>query len=316
MSGGRDGNPATQSWDDVYFTARDGLRLHARHYRQPAGLPTRRPALCLPGLTRNASDFHALAQHLSHPDNPSARAVWAFDYRGRGRSASDPSWRNYSLPVELQDVLDLMVVAGLHDTAVIGTSRGGLVAMMMAAFRPASLGAVVLNDIGPVLEREGLLRIVAYVGRVPLPASWAEATTLVRDINARQFPAIPAHQWEDIARQSFLDDHGRPMQAYDQNLAKAMSIASGPLPELWPQFEALRRFPTLVIRGEFSDILSEATLAEMRLRHGRLATLTVKGQGHAPLLRDRPTLAAISSFLAQSDRAVDPPSGNEAVRRQ
>jgi pimeloyl-ACP methyl ester carboxylesterase len=205
------------------------------------------------------------------------------------------------LQIELLDVLDLMTLAGLHDAAVIGTSRGGLLAMVMAAVRPTAIGAVVLNDIGPVIERSGLLRIVAYVGRIPLPATWSEATALVRDLNARQFPGVAEHLWEDLSRQWFNDDHGRPTHAYDQRLGETMSILDSEIPTLWPQFEALSSRPTLVLRGEHSDILSESTVREMRLRHPRLEAMTVSGQGHAPLLRERPTLLAIADFLARTD---------------
>jgi pimeloyl-ACP methyl ester carboxylesterase len=288
-----------ENWQDVFFTSRDGLRLYARHYAAPGS--RRRPAVCLPGLTRNSRDFHDLASHLSDPSNTAARSVWAVDYRGRGRSAHDPKAQNYSLQIELLDVLDLMTLAGLHDAAVIGTSRGGLLAMVMAAVRPTAIGAVVLNDIGPVIERSGLLRIVAYVGRIPLPATWSEATALVRDLNARQFPGVAEHLWEDLSRQWFNDDHGRPTHAYDQRLGETMSILDSEIPTLWPQFEALSSRPTLVLRGEHSDILSESTVREMRLRHPRLEAMTVSGQGHAPLLRERPTLLAIADFLARTD---------------
>jgi pimeloyl-ACP methyl ester carboxylesterase len=288
-----------ENWQDVFFTSRDGLRLYARHYAAPGS--RRRPAVCLPGLTRNSRDFHDLASHLSDPSNTAARSVWAVDYRGRGRSAHDPNAQNYSLQIELLDVLDLMTLAGLHDAAVIGTSRGGLLAMVMAAVRPTAIGAVVLNDIGPVIERSGLLRIVAYVGRIPLPATWSEATALVRDLNARQFPGVAEHLWEDLSRQWFNDDHGRPTHAYDQRLGATMSILDSEIPTLWPQFEALSSRPTLVLRGEHSDILSESTVREMRLRHPRLEAMTVSGQGHAPLLRERPTLLAIADFLARTD---------------
>lgn len=305
-----------QNWEDVFFTARDGLRLYARHYPAPVGAQ-RRPALCLPGLTRNSRDFHALATYLSSPSNPAARDVWAVDYRGRGRSASDPNWNNYTLQIELFDVLDLMTLAGLSDTAVVGTSRGGLLAMILGSARPTSLGAVVLNDIGPVIERDGLLRIMAYVGRVPLPTTWTEATSLIRDMNAREFPAIPAQDWAIIARQWFNDEHDRPRQGYDQNLAKALPTLDGAVPDLWPQFTSLANVPMLAVRGSNSDILSERTLDDMRLRHPDLQALTVKGQGHAPLLRDLPTMAAISEFLLKVDPPVSVPTAIAAalVRR-
>ncbi len=158
-----------QNWSDIRFTARDGLRLYARHYAVPGS--TRRPVLCLAGLTRNGRDFHDLATALASADD-AGRDVYTLDCRGRGNSEHDPDWKNYSLLVEVNDALDFMTMRGLHGAAVIGTSRGGLLAMTIAVLRPAAIGAAVLNDIGPVVEREGLARIVAYVGRMPLPADW------------------------------------------------------------------------------------------------------------------------------------------------
>jgi pimeloyl-ACP methyl ester carboxylesterase len=289
---------AMQTWNDIYFSARDGLRLYARHYPVPGS--ARRPVLCLAGLTRNSRDFHDLATALARPDR-AGRDVYAVDCRGRGRSEHDRDWNNYSLLVELNDVLDFMTMKGLHDAAVVGTSRGGLLAMMMAVLRPTALGAVVLNDIGPVIERDGLARIVAYVGRVPLPKDWAEATKLAREMNQRQFTAVPDEQWVDYARAWFNDDNGLPASGYDASISKAFSLMDGPIPALWPQFGALTQVPVLAIRGENSDILSEKTLAEMRARHPRLTAITVRGQGHAPLLKDAPTIGTIAEFLARTD---------------
>ncbi len=292
----------TQNWHDIFFTSEDGLRLHARYYPAPAS--RRRSVLCLPSLTANSREFHVLATALSNPDNPTSRDVLVVDYRGRGRSDYDSNWRNYNLQAELFDALDLLTIAGLHDVAVIGTQRGGLIAMLMACLRPTAIGAVVLNDIGPVIEREGLVRMVAYVGRVPLPPTWERATELVRGINHKFFPAVPAEHWADIARNWFSDGHDRPMHSYDPKLAKAISVLDGPIPELWPQFDALRRYPTMAIRGELSDILSKDTLSDMCLRLPDLVAHTVKQQGHAPLLRDRPTILAINEFLARADRGA------------
>jgi len=294
-----------QQWTDIHYSSRDGLRLYARHYPVPGAW--RRPLVCLAGLTRNSRDFHDLAMALASQDER-GRNVFALDYRGRGRSQHDPNWRNYAILTELNDVLDFMVVKGLSHAGVIGTSRGGIVAMLMAVVRPTSVGAVVLNDIGPIIEREGLTRIAAYVGRVPLPADWAEATRLVRDINQRQFPAVPETQWAELARQAFNDDNGLPAAAYDPALAKALAQMGGAMPELWPQFTALTPVPVLALRGEHSDILSPATLEEMRRRHPRLETVTISGQGHAPLLKDARSLSTIADFLERTDREVRTPA--------
>lgn len=288
-------------WEDVYFSARDGLRLHARHYRAPGS--RQRPVLCLAGLTRNAKDFHDLASHLS--TGPRARPVWALDARGRGKSERDPDWKNYVVPVEMLDVLDLVTMAGLAGCYVVGTSRGGIIAMLMAVAQPTSIGAVVLNDIGPVIEQSGLNRISSYVGRMPVPTSWTEARNTVAGLAEKTFPAVPAEQWEEVARAWYEDVGGKPAPGYDPNIGKAMSVKDGPVPELWPQFHALTKTPLLAIRGEHSDILSVETLRKMQSRHPNCAVLTVPGQGHAPLLKDERTNGAIARFFLAVDARED-----------
>jgi len=286
-------------FEEIYFTARDGLRLYGRRYSGASG-PHARPVLCLPGLTRNSRDFHDLAMALSqHPD--ASRTVYTVDYRGRGFSEFDPNWKNYSVPVEMFDVLDFMTLVGIEGPAIIGTSRGGLITMLMAAMQPTAIGAVVLNDIGPVIEHDGLVRISGYVGRVPLPISWADATRMVRDLNHRHFPDISESEWEEVARQWYNERNGRPAPGYDSKLGKALSVLYRPLPPLWPQFEALKHVPVLVVRGENSDVLAEKTVDEMRRRHPALATIAVANQGHAPLLKDNPSIEAIRHFLVQTD---------------
>jgi pimeloyl-ACP methyl ester carboxylesterase len=287
----------TEAWTDINFTARDGLRLYARHYPAPGS--RLRPVLCLAGLTRNSRDFHDIAMALSSGER--ARDVYALDCRGRGRSQHDPDWRNYSVPVELLDVQDLITLCGLDKPAIIGTSRGGLISMALAAVQPTVIGAVVLNDIGPVIERDGLIRIAGYVGNTPLPTSWEDAAKMVADFNRKAFPAVSEDQWMEVARQWFNEAGGHPAPGYDPNIGKSFSSTDEPMPSLWPHFGALAPAPLLVIRGENSDILSAATVQQMRARHPQCASLTVPGQGHAPLLKDAETIAAIAGFLAGVD---------------
>ena len=294
---------SAELYEDIYYTSRDGLRLHARKYAAPVGAPRARPVLCLAGLTRNGRDFHDLAVALSrHPETP--RTVYALDYRGRGQSDFDPDWRNYSLPVEMLDVLDFITMAGLADAALIGTSRGGLITMLIAAAQPSAIGVAVLNDIGPVIEHEGLTRISSYVGRMPLPISWDDAARMARDLNRRQFPGLGDEVWAELARQWYNEKTRKPAAGYDPNIGKALSVLDGPMPTLWPQFEALKRVPLLVLRGENSDILTPATVDEMRRRHPALASVTVEQQGHAPLLKDTPTIEAIRHFLCATDASA------------
>lgn len=288
------------TFEDFHFTARDGLRLYARRYRARVPSPARRPVLCLAGLTRNSRDFHSLATALAaHAETP--RDVYTLDTRGRGLSDHDPEWRNYAVPIEMLDALDLLTREELHDVGLVGTSRGGLIAMVMGAVQPSAIGAVVLNDIGPVVEREGLMRIAGYVGKMPQPTSWEEAGRLIGEVNSRQFPGLSEKQWIEIARQLFNDKNGKPVASYDPLVARSLSVLDGPMPELWPQFAALNRVPVMVLRGENSDLLSAATVAEMRRRHPAVRTHTVPREGHAPWLNDAASIGAIAAFLSATD---------------
>jgi pimeloyl-ACP methyl ester carboxylesterase len=175
--------------------------------------------------------------------------------------------------------------------------------MMMAAIRPTNVAAVVLNDVGPIIETRGLARIMGYVGRMPVPRTWEDAGMLLRDMNGRAFPGISLTQWEDIARDIFNERKGRPAQSYDKRLARAFGRIdlSRPAPDLWRQFAALAQFPVLVLRGGNSDLLKPETVDAMVERHPNLRQLTVERQGHAPLLRDRETVEVIANFLASND---------------
>ncbi|HKJ61843.1 MAG TPA: alpha/beta hydrolase [Hyphomicrobiales bacterium] len=297
----------TEDWEEIRFTSNTGLTLYARHYGKPqVGL---RPIVCLPGLTRNSADFHDLAVFLAnHPSRP--RDVYCPDYRGRGESDWDADWQNYSPFIEMLDVLDLMAIRGLENATIIGTSRGGIIAMLIAVMRPKAMSALVLNDIGPVIETAGLARIMGYAGKVPVPSSWVEATELVRSMNKRFFTTLDNDDWEALARQLFKEKDGRPAQAYDYKLGNALSEIdiSQKIPTMWTQFEAIKHIPVLVLRGENSDILSARTVLEMERHHPRLASITVHAQGHAPLLKDRFTLGIVADFLRETDpdHIVDP----------
>lgn len=302
-SGGKSMTRSVETFREIRFTARDGLRLYGRHYpasAAPRDGAIRRPLVCLAGLTRNSRDFHTIAEALSQRSS-APRDVYTLDYRGRGLSDSDPEWRNYNVPFEAMDVLDFLTVTGLHGAAILGTSRGGIIAMVMAAMQPKALGPVVLNDIGPVIDAKGLQRISAYVGRIPLPASWADAGLLVHDMGKRAFPNVPQEECVEIARQWFNEHKGRPAPGYDPALSNALSVLDGPIPALWPQFDALKRVPVLVLRGENSDILAETTVTEMSRRHPALSSFTVPAQGHAPLLRDDETIGVVAEFLSATE---------------
>ena len=292
--------PDGELWRDIYYASFDGLRLYVRHY--PAPDTKLRTVICLPGLTRNSKDFHALAAYLSkHPERP--RPVYCVDYRGRGRSQYDRHWRNYTPLIELLDVLDFLTAYGLHKVGIVGTSRGGIIAMLMAAVKPTAMGPVVLNDIGPVIETRGLARIIGYVGRMPVPKTWPAAGSLLREMNERAFPAFSDAEWEDIARDVFDERKGRPARAFDRRLARVLGKInlSRSVPDLWPQFIALGQMPAFVLRGANSDVLSAGTLEAMIECHPNLRAMTVPDQGHAPVLKEPETVEAIGSFFAAND---------------
>lgn len=283
---------------EIYFTSRDGLKLYGRKYPSAnGGGHGLKPVVCLAGLTRNSKDFHHLAVALSHSVEQ-VRDVYTLDYRGRGKSAFDPNWRNYALQVELLDVLDFFTLNDLHEAVVIGTSRGGLLAMLMGAAQPTLLSAVVLNDIGPVINTAGLARIAGYVGRTPTPHSWDQAAQAIKRHNKAHFPNATDETWLAVAKQWFNEENGKPAAGYDKKLGQALAALKGKIPDLWPQFEALKHVPVMVIRGSNSDILSQDTVEEMLRRHPRATAYTVDGEGHAPLLHDAPAHDAIATFIA------------------
>ena len=257
------------------------------------------PVVCLPGLTRNAEDFDRLARVLAAPAGGRGRRVLALDYRGRGGSGWDEDWRRYDLKFEQLDILETLAAADVTNAIFIGTSRGGLHIMALAAVRPALLRGAVLNDIGPVIDIAGLMRIKSYVGKLPRLKTWKAAIEFLRQGACLHFSNVSDADWKAYARQTFTLKNGRIKLRYDPALARTLDAVSAdtPMLQLWPQFEALAHVPVLGIRGENSDILSPATFAEMGARHPKFEALVVKGQGHAPLLLDRPTISSIAAFV-------------------
>jgi pimeloyl-ACP methyl ester carboxylesterase len=281
---------------EIFYTSQDGLRLFARDYGDRASMKT--PVLCLPGLTRNSKDFDQIAVHLAHE-----RRVICADFRGRGRSQYCENPSDYTPFHEMQDTLDLMAAAGVAQAVFIGTSRGGIVTMLLGAHRPNAIRGAILNDIGPELEMAGLKRIAGYVGIGDAPANWDEAAIRVRMMNEREFPTVSGAEWRAYSKRTFAEENGAPKVDYDVRIGQVMrkSMESGAAaPTLWPQWKALGHVPALVIRGENSDLLSAETLQRMGEEYPRLRALTVKDRGHAPFLDEAEAVAAIDAFLAEN----------------
>jgi pimeloyl-ACP methyl ester carboxylesterase len=291
----------SQPFREQYFSAEDGLRLYARIYGEAAHGTL--PVICLAGLTRNSREFHPLACALAHEAVPSRKVV-ALDYRGRGRSEYDRDWRNYNPVTEARDVATALTVLGIEHAAFIGTSRGALVIMMLAALRPAAIAAAVFNDAGPVAEGAGLARIRSQMERMPKPGSFDEAVDILRAAHGASFPALGEEDWARLARAICRQEKGGLVSDHDPRLLRTLQSIdlSRPLPVLWPQFHGLTRVPLLVIRGGNSDLLSAATLEEMKARHGDIEAVTVEGQGHAPMLETAQLPARIGSFLSRAER--------------
>ncbi|WP_054308807.1 alpha/beta hydrolase [Mesorhizobium sp. 1M-11] len=289
----------TASFSDFFYSSPDGLKLHARIYGEQN--QDALPVVCLPGLTRNARDFHKLALYLSIEAKTQRRVV-SFDYRGRGQSAYDPNLSNYTVGVEANDILAGLDQLDIKEAAFIGTSRGGLIVHVLGVLRPTILKAIVLNDVGPALEIAGLAHIKSYLGKAPKPQNIGEAVEAQRAAHGQDFPALNAADWQRMVAAIYREEDGKLVPDFDPRLVETLAGVdlSKPLPTLWPQFEALGNVPILAIRGSNSRLLSEATMNEMARRHSRLRTVTVHGQGHAPLLETGNLPKAIADFIDQT----------------
>ena len=276
---------------DHYFTTRDGLKLYYREYE---GDPDKLPLLCLPGLTRNSQDFEALAQHVAP-----RRSVITPDQRGRGRSQYDPTWLNYHPGTYVEDMWTLLRHLAIERVVVVGTSLGGVMAMLMASTRPQALGGVVLNDIGPELDPVGTRRIQSYVGKLPPVASWDDAVAQMKLMFAESLPGFSDERWRTFAATSFVEDeHGIPRLASDPKIGElTRAVAPGAAPTVWPAFAALKDIPVLALRGALSDLLSEATFERMQHEKPDLVRVTIPNRGHTPLLDEPESLAAIDRVL-------------------
>ena len=284
--------------EDLWFTAKDGLKLHALAAgpKDASALPV----ICLPGISRTAEDFRELLQAIANNEKNQRRVI-AIDSRGRGLSARDPNPANYTVPIEIGDLLTVLDAEKIGRAVFVGTSRGGILTMVMGAVRPQAIAGAVLNDIGPVLEMKGLLRIKSYVGKMPLPASWAEAAANLRKIMGEQFPAFDEAKWQDYARRTWREEKGSFVPRSDPLISTALADIDPdiPPPDLWAQFGALAKAaPVLVIRGENSDLLSRETVTAMRAKDKRVEAIEIAGQGHAPLI-DAATIGPILAFAAR-----------------
>lgn len=285
-------------WVDRYWESPDGLTLHFRDYpADPASSHAARPPLlCMHGLTRNARDFAPLAQHLA--------GEWRLivpEMRGRGMSEYAKDYMTYNPLTYVADIEALLAQEEIERFVAVGTSLGGLMTMLLAAKDAARLAGAILNDIGPDINPAGIERIRQYVGQGRSYPSWMHAARALQEVHGAAYPAFGIEQWLDMAKRGMvLQPNGRIGLDYDMNIAEPFQQDDGAAPpDLWPAFDALRDAPLLVLRGELSDVLTPATLGEMQRRHPDAEVVTVPDVGHAPMLDEPVSRAAIARLLAK-----------------
>ncbi|MEM9300713.1 MAG: alpha/beta hydrolase [Pseudomonadota bacterium] len=271
------------------FVSTDGIELFLREYPGPNDAPV---VLCLPGLTRNSRDFVAISQRLAR-----RYRVIAPDLRGRGYSEHDAEWRRYHPGTYVGDVWELLDHLAIERCAILGTSLGGLIAMLMANAQPERVTGIVLNDVGPEVAPEGLARIVQYVGLRPPVSTWAEAAAQCEDAYGVTLPEYGADDWLAFARQGYRENaRGEPELDFDPNIGRALREVGGTLPDPWALFGSLT-VPMLCLRGAISDILSVAILERMQAMQPTMMAVTIPDRGHVPQLTEPPSIDAIEAFL-------------------
>ncbi len=283
------------AFQEKYYNSQDGLKLYYRDYIPDNSDNT--PLLCLHGLTRNSKDFDRFARHFQ-----ADRRVISLDIRGRGKSQYDPNYKNYDISVYVQDVLALLEHVGLDQVIAVGTSMGGIIAMTLGAIRPDVFKAIILNDIGPEVNPEGIERISGYVGNGIILKDWQQAIAGVKFLCAALFPDYREDDWELFTRNSFREqENGTIIADYDQAIGTAMrESAENTVPnDLWPLFEMLGHIPIMTLRGENSDILSSETLQRMASIHPNFTAVTVKNRAHTPDLNEKISLREIGNFINQ-----------------
>ena len=279
---------------ELNLRSKDGLALFVRDY-PIEGEPLGEPVLCLHGLTRNSRDFEIVGPRIA----ALGRRAIAVDVRGRGRSdwGSDPT--RYALPVYAEDALRVLDQLGVARAVWLGTSMGGLISMVAAQAQPDRLGALILNDVGPVLEPAGLARIMTWVGKVDPRASWEEAADAIAELNGSAFPGANRDFWLTMARRTYrARSDGRVEPDYDPAIVQGFA-AGGIAPDLSAALASITA-PILLLRGALSDLLSREGVRRMTELAPQTIVAEVPNVGHAPTLEEPSAWLPIVDALARS----------------
>jgi pimeloyl-ACP methyl ester carboxylesterase len=275
----------------------DGLTLHFRDY---PGSDDRAPVLCLHGLTRNARDFEALAPHIAARNG---RRVLVPEMRGRGRSAYAPDPASYAVPTYVADVAALLAQESIDRCLPIGTSMGGLILLGLASIDAVEITGFVLNDVGPVLEAEGIARIKQYVGQGGSFPTWVHAARALAQLHGETYPGYQLADWLAMAkRMMVLVSNGRVAFDYDMRIAEPILAedANAEAPDAWPLLGKLAGCPAVLVRGALSKLISPQTFAQMAMTLPQARTVVVPGVGHAPTLDEPEARAALDPLLVEA----------------
>ncbi len=288
----------TQSYDDLYWNSDDGLRLHARDHAPAVGLAPRGTVVCIPGLTRNAADFDALAQTLT----AEGWRVIAVDLRGRAGSerAHDPT--SYNARTYADDMVALLRSQSIARAVFVGTSLGVLVTLAVASRAPDLVAAAVLNDAGPRVPREALARIGKYAGKPVPPMDLQQAAAYMGSIGQAAFPRYTQEDWREMALRTFRHRSDGLMELdYDPAIIRTTRpwVLWLLRPVLWRAVRKLTaRAPVLVVRGALSDILPADVARQMAATSPSARLVEVPDVGHAPMLSEPEARGAILGLLA------------------
>jgi len=273
-----------------YYQSDDGLKLHYRDIGKDNGQFV---IICIPGLTRNSRDFDVFASKYAQDNR-----VICVDLRGRGLSEYDENWKNYHPLTYAQDMWTLLDKLSIDKVVIMGTSLGGLISMVMAFQNNNRIAGVIMNDIGPEIDPNGLERIKKYAGLLPPVKTWKEAGEQTKQVYGPWLKGIENDQWVTLAKRAYKENNQKyPVLDMDANISRAIKELGPQKGDPWLIFDSLQNTESMVLRGELSDILSDEILQKMHQRNPKLQSAVIPDRGHVPLLDEATSIAAIDKFL-------------------